>query len=303
MNIPPKLKHPDANRAEVSREITGASDNTPAPSHSPLLMNTFLKALDPSAERFTLQCFRDPKHRKNEKKPDGLRLVHHCTPDEAVALVSEWNTPEHGYGFYITVNETDLGGRARENIIRARAVYVDVDETPTEVVARLQNLLAPSAIIKSSTGHLQIYWWVDETFQLDQFEPVQRALIAKLGTDPQVHDLPRVMRLPGSLHLKGEPQLVKMKLGNNRRHSVDAIIEGLGLAPMMNARMVQANSATLLAFPPRPPLLGPSELSAGIVLLAFDFEKALSAGEALAAAGKLAHLIRQRSAERLASVV
>src|SRR5436309_621054 len=110
MNIPPKHKHPDTIPAEVSREVTGATDNTPAPSHSPLLMNAFLKALDPCAERFTLQCFRDPKHRKNEKKPDGLRLVHNCTPDEAVALVTKWNTPEHGYGFYITVNETDLRG-------------------------------------------------------------------------------------------------------------------------------------------------------------------------------------------------
>jgi putative DNA primase/helicase len=287
MNIPAKITYSDPSRAQVSGAITAATDNKPSSSHCPLQMNTFLKALDSSAERFTFQCFRDPKHRKNENKPGEFRLIHHCTPDKAMALMSEWNTPAHGYGFYITVNETDFGGRARENIIRVRAVYVDVDETPTEVVARLERLLAPSAIIKSSRGHLQIYWWVDERFPLDQFEPVQRALIAKLGTDPQVHDLPRVMRLPGSLHLKGQPQLVTMKLGNSRRYSVDAIIEGLGLTPFMGKSTRTPSPTNITALPQRPPILGPSELSAGIELPGLATPRLRSAYEVLARAGKI----------------
>jgi hypothetical protein len=223
----PATLEPIANQTDVRRAVTNATDRTATqipirllttPSHDPLEATRFLKALDPGAKRFTFQFIRDPKLRKTENNPRGLRPIHHSSPDEAFALMGQWNTPEHGYGLYVTINETDLLGRARENIIRVRAVYIDVDEDPEGVVARLQGLLAPSAIIKSSRGHLQIYWWVDDAFPLDQFEHVQRALISKLGTDPQVHDLPRVMRLPGSLHLKGEPQLVTMRLGNQRRH-------------------------------------------------------------------------------------
>ena len=191
------------------------------PTHNPLLMKSFLKALDPSAERFTFQLFRDPKHRKDENTPPGLRrLIHHCTIDAAVALARQWNTPEHAYGLLVTINETDLTGRTRKNIIRVRAVYVDADRDLEGVIARLKGLLRPSAVVQSSRGRAQIYWWVNDAFPLNQFERVQRALISKLGTDPQVHDLPRVMRLPGSLHLKDEPQLVKMKLGDQRRNSI-----------------------------------------------------------------------------------
>ena len=299
MNISPKLPHaltnphPNIKPAEFGRKITDTTDRTP-PSHSPLLMNTFFRALDPSAERFTLQCFRDPKHRKNENKPDGLRLIHHCTPDEAVALVSEWNTPAHGYGFYVTINETDLRGRSRENITRVRAVYVDIDEDLEGVIARLKGLLAPNAIIKSSRGRAQIYWWVNDAFPLHQFEPVQRALISKLGTDPQVYDLPRVMRLPGSLHLKDEPQLVMMKLRNQRRYSFDTIIEGLGLTPFMGAATRTPSPTNISAFPQRPPILGRSELSAGIELPGLDTPRLRSAYDFLARAGKMTERGRWR---------
>jgi hypothetical protein len=136
--------------------------------------------------------------------------------------------PGVGLGFYVTINETDFAGRRRENIVRVRAVFVDADEDLPGVVGRLQGLLPTSAIVRSSAGRAQFYWWVDD-FPVEQFEPVQRALIAKLRTDRNVYDLPRVMRLPGTLHLKSEPQLVTMKLDGPTRYSMKAIVDGLGL--------------------------------------------------------------------------
>src|SRR5690242_17116338 len=107
--------------------VTVLPPSTSALPHSSVMARAFLRALDPNAERFTFQLFRDPKHRKNEPHPDGVRLINHCTADEAWALAQTWNTLEHGYGLYVTVNETDLHGRKRENIVRVRAVFVDVD--------------------------------------------------------------------------------------------------------------------------------------------------------------------------------
>jgi hypothetical protein len=40
---------------------------------------------------------------------------------------------------------------------------------------------------------------------LYEFKPIQVALAKALGTDEKICDLPRVMRLPGFFHLKGEP--------------------------------------------------------------------------------------------------
>ena len=37
------------------------------------------------------------------------------------------------------------------------------------------------------------------------FSELQKALAAEFSGDPKVHDLPRVMRLPGFLHRKGQP--------------------------------------------------------------------------------------------------
>ena len=41
----------------------------------------------------------------------------------------------------------------------------------------------------------------------EQFGAVQKAIAARYGGDPSVHDLPRVVRLPGFIHRKGKPFL------------------------------------------------------------------------------------------------
>jgi hypothetical protein len=42
------------------------------------------------------------------------------------------------------------------------------------------------------------------------FTPFQKGLAAVLGTDPNVHDLPRIMRVPGFMHWKGAPFLSRI---------------------------------------------------------------------------------------------
>jgi hypothetical protein len=280
------LEHDGVGRpAKGERAATHARLVT-APSHDPVTATAFLKALDPSADRFTFQLFRDPKHRKLEANPPGLALVQHCGCEEASALAQTWNTPEWGFGFYVTINETNFAGRRRDNIVRVRAVFADADEDLPGVESRLQGLLPTSAIVRSSEGRAQFYWWVDD-FPIEQFERVQRALIAKLRTDRNVYDLPRVMRLPGTLHLKSQPQLVTMEAGGATRYSMKAIVDGLGLAPFMDAATRSVPSAAIHALPPRTPLSGPSDLAAGILLPEFDFDKARSAGQLLAECGKL----------------
>ena len=160
----------------------------------------FLKALDPSASRFTFQFLWDDKARRdsNEPLPSNLgRNVQDFKADELCSAIANWNSAACPVGCFVTVNETGLNGsRKAKDIRRVRAVFVDIDEELARVEAALKVFpLVPSAVIESSPGKAQAYWFVQGAFPLDQFKPFQEALIKHFGTDRSVNDLPRVMRL------------------------------------------------------------------------------------------------------------
>ncbi len=56
--------------------------------------------------------------------------------------------------------------------------------------------------------------------------------------------LPRVMRVPGSLHLKGEPQSITMGVRSAKHYSLDELREELRLAAFLDAPIVRKTSAT-----------------------------------------------------------
>jgi hypothetical protein len=157
---------------------------------------TFLRLLDPTAAEFTFQTFvdRDLGHRGNfahVRHGDLEQLAPHLTVMQG-----------HGCGVFVTVNETDLKGRKATNVTRVRTVFVDLDGAPIEPVMACK--LSPHVTVESSPGKYHAYWLVDG-LPLDQFQPVQKAIIKRFGGDKSVHDLPRVMRLPGFWHQKAEP--------------------------------------------------------------------------------------------------
>lgn len=158
----------------------------------------FLEAIAPG-EPVTFQTFDDT----NAKRPELARTFHApagVIPEELAALNAQ------GAGVFFTVNATDGNGRKAENVTTVRALFVDfdnADETRADRIAELFNL-APSAVVESSPGKHHVYWLVTG-WPLEQFRDAQRALAEHYGSDVKVCDLPRVMRLPGFIHRKGEP--------------------------------------------------------------------------------------------------
>src|SRR5262249_20796337 len=73
--------------------------------------------------------------------------------------------------------------------------------------------LQPHFITETSPKRWQALWRViaateaDAKTMFEQFGAVQKAIAARYGGDPSVHDLPRVVRLPGFIHRKGKPFL------------------------------------------------------------------------------------------------
>jgi hypothetical protein len=175
---------------------------SPPPDSNIAAAARFLALLDPAAERFEFRTFDDNVDRYDA----NLTKTFHGPLDQHANTLRRLN--RCGAGVFVTINETDGKGRAAENIVRVRAVFVDLDGAPLEPV--MSGRCPPHIVVESSPERWHAYWLV-KGMALEDFAPVQRALIRRFDSDPKVHDLPRVMRLPGFVHAKvkdgiaGEP--------------------------------------------------------------------------------------------------
>ena len=166
--------------------------------------------LDQLGTNFTFQTFDD----KKSKRPELVSMLHGTFEQHKDELT---RLNKLGAGIFYTVNETDLQGRQVDNIKRVRALFVDLD-TP-DINRSFDFYLPPSAVIESSPGKHQCYWFLADELPLAEFRQFQKALAEMLGGDPKIIDLPRVLRVPGFYHNKNEPFLVRELLNTGKRHS------------------------------------------------------------------------------------
>ena len=141
----------------------------------------------------TFQTFDDKKGPDGKGRGRLAKIIH----DDETYLK---NINDQGAGVFLTINETDGNGRETRNITKVRAIYVDLDGADVNPV--LQEM--PHMVVESSPGKFHGYWLVKD-FPLEAFKATQQRLIKKFGGDKAVCDLPRVMRVPGYVHHKGEP--------------------------------------------------------------------------------------------------
>lgn len=169
----------------------------------------------------TFQTFGDAN------KSGSLIRIMHGTLEEWRPKLKELN--HQGAGVFFTVNETDDQGRATGNIVRVRVLVVDFDTQ--DFNRTFDNLpLVPSIVIESSPGKHHAYWIIEDTLPLDEFKPCQKALAAMLGSDPKICDLPRVMRVPGFLHQKGQPFMVQEVFNSGKRYTAKALKDWIGVS-------------------------------------------------------------------------
>lgn len=153
----------------------------------------FLARFNPAPIAF--RTFTDAKGADKPKGRDRLaRNLHEaftaCGPELA-------RLNDQGAGVYFVVN---AGGQKAEDVSQVRALFVDLDGSPLDPVMRCA--LAPHLVVETSAGRYHAYWLVKD-FPLEQFSEVQQALARRFNGDPSVHDLPRVMRVPGFRHRSG----------------------------------------------------------------------------------------------------
>lgn len=124
---------------------------------------------------------------------------HITAPFERVKNILAKKNIGEGCGIYLMVNEGDGKGRKEENVLRVNALFVDLDGAPLDPVLRAA--LKPHVITNTSHGRYQAFWLV-KNCPLDAFKRAQLALAVKFQGDIKVHDLSRVMRLPGFVNNK-----------------------------------------------------------------------------------------------------
>ncbi len=213
----------------------------------------FIAALTGSADTsVTFQTFDDQKERKDKSL---ARWMHGTLSEHWRSLVS---LNGRGAGVFIMVNDGDGKGRREENVRALRALFGD-DDSGTLTPQALE--LTPTMLVQSKRG-LQPYWRLQDGEPLHAFTAAQDAVARALNTDPAVKDLPRVMRLPGFLHLKDpeQPFLVRVvQTGGRRDFSIEEVLEGVGTAlqppasplgkviPIVSHTAVEAQRATAIA--------------------------------------------------------
>lgn len=207
---------------------------------------------------------------KSQGKPVFFRLIHDSTRgysrNESCLLVD--NQDEYGfmrnvfkryqrkgYGVYFVVND---GGQKKENICAITAHFGDADFGKVEIgkntegkpifvyrtaeeiekckqeflKSLLQFELEPSIIVETKNG-FHFYWLLrkDKPQDLTAFPVIQKAIIKKFNSDPNITNLDRVLRLPNYYHLKNpnEPFLVKcIKFDPQLRYAQSELALSLG---------------------------------------------------------------------------
>jgi hypothetical protein len=158
----------------------------------------FLDALcggDCGDKVFTFQTFGDGKKDRSLDKTWSDTFSR-----ETAADMERLNNA--GAGIFVTVNETDGKGRKNKNVTAVRATFVDLDGSPIKPVQGW--CLKPYIIVGSSSNKYHAYWRHDGSVKLEHFKQLQLKLALKFNGDTSVHDLTRVMRLPGAWHQKNK---------------------------------------------------------------------------------------------------
>lgn len=185
--------------------------------------------MHPDSQHFTdLICGADPPTIQVFADAGGnVRPEHRTDP---LPLLWPWINRQQaaGAGVFLTVNRTRPGTRKADTVDRVRALFIDCDG-----VEPGEWHLPPSLLVQSAHGK-HAYWLVGDC-PLDRFTPAQKRLATLYGSDPKVHDLPRVMRLPGTLHQKGLPQRVALLADSGHRYTYAEITADLPPLPQRPA--------------------------------------------------------------------
>ena len=175
------------------------------------LEDTFTRKDGSSGSKFKYKLSKDGKTTRSDVTTWGSIALEEFQPGTEFAKTSTRDSLARvGVSWTVNALEPDAKARSADCVSRIRAVFIDLDGSPLPSSFPL----APTAILESSSGKFHVYWAVSD-MPLEDFTPIQKFLAQHFDSDPLVHDLPRVMRLPGFWHGKKEMGFLSRVLEQN----------------------------------------------------------------------------------------
>lgn len=144
-------------------------------------------------------------------------------------VVSAWDSIQDanrgGENVYFGANPRSRRDGTSGSVTLARCVFADIDceVSVPGVLRRVEKagLPEPTAIVVS--GHGVHLWWrlTEPVTDLSGWSVIQKRLALALNSDPKVHDPPRIMRLPGTMNVKGDPVACEVESSGGPRVSLE----------------------------------------------------------------------------------
>lgn len=181
----------------------------------------FLESLDGIQ---TPYCFQTIPNQVSQRVP---RIYYGTFEDVKGALI---DANINGDGVFVTINETNGKGRTANDITRVRSLFIDKDDGRlSDLMTDLHSIaLTPHVVVESSPANGHAYLYVRNCSR-KQFKALQTRLAKRFRGDLKITDLPRVMRLPGFIHAKGDPYMSRIvELNDLPKYSVEDIEAALG---------------------------------------------------------------------------
>lgn len=104
-----------------------------------------------------------------------------------------------GVTLHSCLNETDLKGRKKANIVRARVICVDIDiQVDREVIKGYVEEYQPQMVVESSPGKYHFYWRLSAGIPLEVWSQLQLGIAGFFeGSDKGLDDITKNIRVPG----------------------------------------------------------------------------------------------------------
>lgn len=144
-----------------------------------------------------------------------------------------------GYGAFFVTQQSDGYGVELPNMVGMRCHFIDLDNPATAQQSYAQAMqwgLAPAFTVVSSPGKAHVYWLAQPYGDQQRYTAIQERLSFEFNSDKKCKDAARIMRLPGTFHLKKdkEPTIVTVHglHGINNRYDVTHFEAFLGHVPI-----------------------------------------------------------------------
>lgn len=189
----------------------------------------FLAQIAPGEAQFVFQTLDD------RKVNPGLNRVLVGTLE---GLVSQLEfLQQQGAGVFVQVQ----GGyrRGKDHVTHGRVVFADLDD-PSDFAVQMgqadSELPDASIVVETSPGKAHLYW-LTEPYDAQLIKSLLTDTADIIGTDGNVLNTDRVLRLPGSWHQKAEPRQVRITGGCGARYQVDDLLRFMSTASRRGMRV------------------------------------------------------------------